>query len=474
MLFVKYVSDRYSEKRADLDAKYKGDVARVERALSRDRFRVPKRAHFDTLYLARAEDDLGQRINIGLAALEDENRDKLEGVFRNIDFNSEANLGRPAERNARLQKLLDDFADARLDLRPSRVGQLDVIGNAYEYLIGKFAAGAGKKAGEFYTPPEVSTLLTRLLRPEPGMRICDPACGSGSLLIKCGAAVPMDERGVRNVSLYGMEANGQTWSLCKMNMFLHEFDQADVRWCDTIRNPELVEQRGGQTALMQFDLVVANPPFSLDKWGEPAKVAYDPFSRFTRGVPPKSRGDYAFILHMITAAKPGSGRVAVICPHGVLFRAGSESRIRRILIEENLLDAVIGLPPNLFYGTGIPAVILLFDKARSDARRTDIMLIDASRDFADESRQNRLRTQDINKIIAALKSRKEIEKYAHVATRAEIIENDFNLNIPRYVDTFEEEEKANLELIQGEIRTVEEELSTVRSELTRFLTELGL
>lgn len=474
MLFVKYVSDRHTEKREELLRKYKGDTTRVERALSRDRFRVPKEAHFESLHLARAEDDLGERINIALAALEEENRDKLEGVFRNIDFNSEANLGRPKERNGRLQKLLDDFADPRLDLRPSRVGHLDVIGNSYEFLIGKFAAGAGKKAGEFYTPPEVSTLLTRLLKPEPGMRICDPACGSGSLLIKCGAAIGPDDRGIRNVSLYGMEANGQTWSLCKMNMFLHEFDQADIHWCDTIRNPDLVEQRGGQSALMHFDIVVANPPFSLDKWGEPEKIANDPFHRFDRGIPPKSRGDYAFILHMIEAAKPGTGRVAVVCPHGVLFRAGAEAKIRQKLVDENLLDAVVGLPPNLFYGTGIPAVVLVFDNARNDRSRTDVVFVDASHDCADDARQNKLRPQDIEKITDAIDSRKDVERYAHVASLEEIASNDYNLNIPRYVDTFEEEEQINLAEVQLEIKRIEAELARTHSQLASYLKELGI
>lgn len=477
MLFVKYVSDLHDEKRAAYEQRYKGDQERVARAMSRERFGLPPQSHFEFFRKKRSSDKLGDVINKGLAALEEANIGKLDGVFRNIDFNSEANLGKPKERNDRLKELLDDFAVEELDLRPSRIGDLDVIGNAYEFLIGNFAAQAGKKAGEFYTPREVSTLLTRLLRPEPGMRICDPACGSGSLLIQCGAAVPKDSKGIRNVSLYGMEANGQTWALCKMNMFLHDFDGATIEWCDTLRNPALTEQRGGETKVQRFDLVTANPPFSLAKWGpldEKGKnMLPDPFNRYERGMPPKSRADYAFISHMIEAAEPERGRVAVIVPHGVLFRGGAEGQIRQALIEENVLDAVVGLPPNLFYGTGIPAAILLFDKARNKSGRTDVMFVDASRDFDAGTRQNRLRRKDIEKIVSAIAARKPIDKYAHSATLEELKENDFNLNIPRYVDTYEEPEPVNLEAVQKEIDAIDYELGKTRAKLKTLLSEVG-
>ncbi len=478
MLFVKYVSDLHDEKRASYLERYKGDQDRVARAMARERFVLPQQSHFEFFRQKRSSDKLGDIINKGLAALEEANIGKLDGVFRNIDFNSEANLGKPKERNDRLKELLDDFAVEELDLSPSRIGDLDVIGNAYEFLIGNFAAQAGKKAGEFYTPREVSTLLTLLLRPEPGMRICDPACGSGSLLIQCGAAVPKDSKGIRNVSLYGMEANGQTWALCKMNMFLHDFDGAKIEWCDTLRNPALTEQRGGETKVQRFDLVTANPPFSLSKWGplddKGKKMLPDPYQRYERGMPPKSRADYAFISHMIEAAEPDSGRVAVIAPHGVLFRGGAEGAIRQALIEENILDAVVGLPSNLFYGTGIPAAILLFDKGRNSKGRADIMFVDASREFEDGTRQNRLRRQDIDKIVAAVEARESIDKYAHPASLEEIEENDFNLNIPRYVDTYEEPEPVDLESVQKEIDEIDEEVSEARAKLKTLLAEVGL
>ncbi len=470
MLFLKYLSDLWTDKREEYEKKYAGNNLRVDRALGRERFVMPPEAHFDYLYSKRREANIGDLINTGLAEIEDKNRTKLEGVFRNIDFNSEANLGKPKDRNARLQHLLEDFADPRLNLRPSRVGNLDVIGNAYEFLIAQFASDAGKKAGEFYTPPEVSMLLTRLLKPQPGNRIADPACGSGSLLIKMGQAVPKKTKGQRDVSLNGMEANGSTWALCKMNMFLHGFDQARIEWCDTLRSPALVEN----DALMKFDIVVANPPFSLDKWGNIADPKDDkPYNRFHRGVPPKSKGDYAFISHMVETTVADTGKVGVVCPHGVLFRAGKEGVIRRKFIEENLLDAVIGLPPNLFYGTGIPAVILIFDRARTAAGRTDVLFVDASRGFGDAKRQNFLRNEDLERIATTFDAFDTVSKYAYRATCAEIAENEFNLNIPRYVDTYEQQEAVDVRKVQKDVVRIEKELEGLRSEMAGYLKELG-
>ncbi len=263
MLFIKYMSDLWKDRREEYERKYKGNKQRVQRALSRERFVVPPKCDFDFLYSRRDAANIGELINIALEKIEDENKAKLENVFRNIDFNSEANLGETKERNRRLKHLLDDFNDPKLDFRPSKLGNNDVIGDVYEYLIAKFAAGAGKKAGEFYTPQEVSRLLAKLLNPKPGDRICDPTCGSGSLLIRVAKEVPGG-----NFSLSGQESNGSTWSLCRMNMFLHEMDNARIEWCNTISNPKLVEGDN----LMKFNIVVANPPFSLDKWGPISRI----------------------------------------------------------------------------------------------------------------------------------------------------------------------------------------------------------
>jgi type I restriction enzyme M protein len=472
MLFLKYVTDVWKDKKAAYAEKYKNDELRIERALRNERFQVPAESSFDTLFEQRNETNLGELINIALEKLEDANRSKLERVFRNIDFNSEANLGQTKDRNRRLKNLLVDFS--ALDIQPSHLEGNDVIGDAYEFLISQFASDAGKKAGEFYTPSEVSTLLAKLIAPQPGNRICDPACGSGSLLIKVAKEV-----GSNNFSLYGQENNGSTWALARMNMFLHEMDNADIEWGDTLNNPRLLE--GDQ--LMRFDIVVANPPFSLDKWGADSALA-DQFKRFHRGVPPKSKGDYAFITHMIETTYEDTGRVGVIVPHGVLFRGSSEGKIREALIKENLLEAVIGLPANLFFGTGIPAAILIFNKGKEENK--DVLFIDASREYESGKNQNRLREdKDIRHIVEVYKAFKSAtplnteagqvieNKYAYRATVKEIQENDYNLNIPRYVDTFEEEEPVDIAATKSEIKRLKTELAEVEKKMDAYLKELG-
>ena len=460
MLFIKYMSDLWKDKREQYEKKYKGDKARVERALQRERFVVPAETDFDYLYSKRREPNIGEIINIALEKIEDANKTKLENVFRNIDFNSEPFLGQTKERNRRLVSLLEDFNNPKLDLRPSRIGNDDVIGNTYEYLISRFASDAGKKGGEFYTPGEVAILLAKLLDAKPGDRICDPACGSGSLLIKVAK-----ETGSRNFALFGQESNGSTWALCRMNMFLHEMDNARIEWCNTITSPRLIEG----DSLMKFNIVVANPPFSLDKWGAD-EAASDKYNRFWRGIPPKSKGDYAFISHMVETALAGEGKVGVIVPHGVLFRGGAEGNIRQKMIEENILKAVIGLPANLFFGTGIPAAIIIFDKGKDTS---DVLFIDASREFMDGKNQNKLRDEDIAKIVKTFEDFETVDKYAYRATFDEIRENDFNLNIPRYVDTFEEEEEVDIPAVMKEIEDIEAELSVTRKEMDKYLKELG-
>ena len=461
MLFLKYVSDVWTDKREEYERKYGGDKVRVDRALSRERFVVPPESHFRYLYERRDAANVGELINIALEKIEDANRTKLENVFRNIDFNSEPHLGETKDRNRRLKNLLQDFANPVLDLRPSRIGTLDVIGNAYEYLIGHFASDAGKKGGEFYTPAEVATLLARLLAFKPGETICDPACGSGSLLIKVVRAVESHD-----YFLYGQEVNGATWALCKMNMFLHGVDNARIEWGDSLNNPKLIEG----DHLMKFNIVVANPPFSLDKWGA-ENAPNDRYRRFHRGTPPKSKADYAFVSHMVETAAEDGGRVGVIVPHGVLFRGGAEGKIRQKLIEENLLDGVIGLPANLFFGTGIPAAILLFRKGR---KTTDVMFIDASREYEDGKNQNKLRPQDVDRVVGTFSAGESIERYAHRASAEEIRENEYNLNIARYVDTYEEQDEVDLQAVQKEVETLEEQLINTRREIANRLKSLGL
>lgn len=305
--------------------------------------------------------------------------------------------------------MLEVFADPRLDIRPSVVGDEDVIGNVYEYLLERFASDTGKKAGEFYTPGQVSTLLARLLKPKKGDTIRDPACGSGSLLIKVGRQA--DDR---DFALFGQESNGTTHALCRMNIFLHDMENFRIEWGDMLRNPRLVE--GDQ--LMKFDIVVANPPFSLDQWGI-ADAEADPFHRYHRGIPPKGKGDYAFITHRIETARTDSGRVGVVVPHDVLF-------------------------------------------------------IDASRDYADAKNQNILTEAHLEKIVATFRAFQTVDKYAYRATAQQIADNDYNLNIPRYVDTFEEEAEIDLKAVKKEIAQLEGELVAVRKKMDGYLKELGL
>ncbi|HLX55341.1 MAG TPA: type I restriction-modification system subunit M [Aquella sp.] len=465
MLFVKYLSDFYKEKLEQITQRYDGDQDRIQRALSREKFVLDKTCTFDYLLANKEKDNLGEIINKALEKIEEDNVGKLEGIFRNIDFNNRQTLGDTKERNSLLRNLLDDFNDSRLDLRPSALEGNDIIGDSYEYLIAHFAGDAGAKGGEFFTPSQVSTILAKLAGAKDGDRIYDPTCGSGSLLVKASKEV-----GSPNFAIYGQEKNGQTHSLCRMNMYLHEINDADIRWGDTIRNPQHVESGH----LMKFDVVVANPPFSLDKWAdldEKTKSFNDPYDRFANyTTPPKSKGDYAFVIHMIQSLNE-NGRMCVVLPHGVLFRGASEGKIRQKLIDENLLDTVIGLPANLFYGTSIPACILVFKKNRSNK---DVLFIDASREFTKAKNQNSLTEENINKIVSTYRNRKEVEKYAHVATLEEIKENDYNLNIPRYVDTFEEEEEIDLEATKVAISKLEVEISEIKVKMNQYLKELGL
>ncbi|NLN57477.1 MAG: type I restriction-modification system subunit M, partial [Gammaproteobacteria bacterium] len=440
----------------------------IEEMMKNERFVLPRESNFYTLHERRFEPGNGERIDMALHALEEANGTKLKdvgkSVFQDISFNTDK-LGEEKQKNTILKDLLEVFAVPALDLKPSRVGSLDVIGNGYEFLIKNFAASGGQKAGEFYTPPEVSDLIAELLDPQKGDSICDPACGSGSLLMKCGRKV-VSNHNSKEYALYGQEAIGSTWSLAKMNMFLHGEDNHKIEWGDTIRNPKLLDKNGD---LMLFDIVTANPPFSLDKWGY-EQAENDNFDRFRRGLPPKTKGDYAFISHMIETLKPVTGRMGVVVPHGVLFRGSSEGKIREKLINENLLDAVIGLPEKLFYGTGIPAAILIFKKQKSD---DSVLFIDASREFKSGKNQNNLTEDNIAKIIATYRARESVDKYAYLATLQEVKDNDYNLNIPRYVDTFEEEAEIDLVAVRAEREQLKTQLAELEVQMVKYLEELG-
>lgn len=461
-LFYKYLSDLHKKEKAKLADRYGNDKERIALKMKNSRFSIPEGTSFYDIYDQQNKDNIGEIINQALHSIENANQACLENLFL-ADFNSQV-LGDTQQKNKMLRNLIQDFYT--LDL--TEVND-DILGNAYMYLIERFGSDAGKKAGEFFTVRQVAKLLAKLAQPHPGSRICDPAMGSGSLLLLAGEEI--EKQGSKNYALYGQEKTGSTYNLARMNMFLHGKDSARLEWGDTLNNPLLLEN----DKLMQFDIVVANPPFSLDKWGE-KHLENDKYNRFHRGMPPASKGDYAFISHMIETAKPKSGRVAVIVPHGVLFRGGKEGIIRTALVKENLLDAVIGLPANLFTTTTIPVAILIFDRSRekggANEKRQDVLFIDASKEFKPAKAQNELTDEHIAKIVDTYTKRKEVKKYSHKATLKEIEENDFNLNIPRYVDTFEEEAPVDIKAVQAEIVHIDTELKEVEKQMQKYLAEI--
>ncbi|PJC49337.1 type I restriction-modification system subunit M [Candidatus Nomurabacteria bacterium CG_4_9_14_0_2_um_filter_32_10] len=465
MLFFKYLSDLSKKRHEEYKKRFGGDEKRIEEKMKLDRFFLPKKSSFDYIYSVLEQDNVGEEINKALERIEDANKEKLEGVF-SVDFNSESTLGKLNERNKMLRHLIHDFAG--MDL--SDTGD-DIIGNSYMYMIERFGADAGKKAGEFFTVRNVAHLVAKLAEPKPGARICDPCCGSGGLLLLAGEEV--EKQGSTNYALYGQESTGSTYQLARMNMFLHGKDSARLEWGDTLNNPLLVEN----DHLMKFDNIVANPPFSLKKWGAEHTEA-DKYKRFWRGVPPKDKGDFAFITHMVETAKPKTGRIAVIVPHGVLFRSGAEGKIREQLIEENIIDAVIGLPAGLFQTTGIPVAVLVIDRSRekggANEKKKDIFFIEASKEFKPVKAQNVLEEKNIEKIYDTYKKRKDIEKFARSVEFKELEDNDFNLNITRYVDTFVEEEPVDIKANLKELAELEPQLQKLEKQMAEYLKELGV
>ena len=424
-------------------------------------YKISKDASFEYLLKNKEAPNIGEIINTALRKIEKDNPQKFDGIFNNIDFNDSNKFGETKTRNAILKHLLEDFSDSELDLSPSALQNNDVMGDAYEYLISNFASDAGKKGGEFFTPPEVSTLIAKIVSDRTGVKIYDPTCGSGSLLIKVNKEI-----GRENCTIYGQEKNSQTFALCRMNMYLHEIgDEAKIEWGDTIKEPKFTDK--GE--LRKFDIVVANPPFSLDKWGEEIALN-DKYNRFEFGVPPKSKGDLAFLLHMINSMKE-NGITAVVMPHGVLFREAGEGFIREKIIENNLIDTIIGLPPNLFYGTSIPACIIVL---KNNRKNKDIFFIDASEEYDKGKRQNKLREEDISKILTAYRKRKDILKYCRAVSFEEIKANNYNLNISRYLISAEEKSDINLNTSKREIDNLETEREKLRNSINNIFKEIRI
>jgi type I restriction enzyme M protein len=459
LLFLKRLSDVSEEQKNDLIKEHGEEIGTL---LADDpeqyQFFVPKAARWDEI--RKHAEDIGSAINVAFESLENENT-TLEGVLTPIDFNRKEVL-----TDSVLQRLLQHFS--LLDLRNENLSEPDMLGRAYEYLIKMFADDAGKKGGEFYTPSKVVELIVTLIKPEEGMRVYDPTCGSGGMLIQSVDYVKGQGGNPQSLSLYGQEKNLGTWSIAKMNLLLHGLPDHRVEKGDTIRQPKLVED--GE--IMLFDRVIANPPFSLKEWGR-EEAEHDAYGRFQYGIPPKNAGDYAFIQHMVASLK-SEGMAGVVMPHGVLFRGGAEGKIRQGLLESDLLEAVVGLPSNLFYGTGIPACILIFNRNKAAERKGNVLFIASESDYQEGKNQNMLRDQDIDKVVAAFNAYEDIEKYARVVSLDEIKENDYNLNITRFIDKSEEEEQVELSAILEDLKELEEKQIEIKTKLIGYLQELGI
>lgn len=427
MMFLKRLSDAFEEEQEKVVAYYtgRGKTQSEAERLAQDEdeytstFFVPERARWN--HLKDLKHDIGAELNKATEAIEEYNP-SLEGVLVSIDFNIKNKLS-----DNKLRDLLSHFGKHRL--RNQDFERPDLLGTAYEYLIKMFADSAGKKGGEFYTPSEVVKLLVALLKPHAGMRIYDPTAGSGGMLIQTRNYLIRHGENPANLSLFGQEMNLNTWAICKINLFLHRVFNADIRKGDTLRDPQHIQH--GE--LMTFDRVIANPPFSLAKWGKD-EAENDGFGRFPYGTPPKDAGDLAFVQHMI-ASLNAEGMMGVVMPHGVLFRGSSEKEIRKGILEDDLLEAVIGLPPALFYGTGIPASLLIINKRKSGERRNRVLFINGELEYAEGKNQNKLREQDIETIVRVFDEYQDVKRYSRVVGLDEIRDNDYNLNIRRYADT---------------------------------------
>lgn len=426
-----------------------------------ENFYVPERARWSKLKDLTL--NIGPELDKAFKAIEDEPKNaELTGVLTTANYNDKERVP-----DKKLSQLLILFSE--LPLANENLESKDILGNAYEYLIKKFADQGGTKGGEFYTPEQVVKTLVGIVKPKEGESIYDPTTGSGGMLIHSTHYIEEHGGNPKNVSLNGQEINLSTWAICKMNMLFHDATGADIKKGDTIREPK--HTNGG--VLKTFDVVLANPPFSLKNWGE-VEAKADAYGRFVYGIPPKSYGDLAFVEHMI-ASLNSKGRMGTVVPHGVLFRGGAEGKIRKGLLDKNtdLIEAIIGLPQNIFYGTGIPAALLIINKDKAENRKGKILFIDASSGFIKDGNKNKLRDADIEKIIETFDNFEPVEKYAEVVDLKTIEENDYNLNISRYVDTSEEEIEIDIDLVLQDIRELKMKIVENEEKLNGYLKELG-
>ena len=466
MLFLKRMNDEFAAERQSLSKEFSNQgmkAAEIDEILKEpsiyQSFFVPERARWGKL--KNLTINIGPELDKAFKSIEDEPRNtELIGVLTTANYNDKEKVS-----DKKISQLLNLFDSLKLDA--DSLENNDVLGDAYQYLIKKFADDGGAKGGEFYTPYEVRELLVKLIKPQEGDRIYDPTVGSGGFLIESLRYIKDQGGNPDNVSLFGQEINLSTWAICKMNMLFHNAKGANIAKGDTIRNP--VHREGG--VLKTFDKVLANPPFSLKNWGlEEAKV--DSYGRFPYGVPPKSYGDLAFVCHMIASIND-KGRMGTVIPHGVLFRGGAEGTIRQGFIKDDLIEAVIGLPSNIFYGASIPGALLIINKRKPQRRKGKIMFIDASQGFVKDGNKNKLREEDVQKIVSTFDTFADVDKYAVVVDLETIKGNEYNLNISRYVDTTEEEDEIDIAAIIEDIQVIKIKSLETELKLNGYLKELG-
>lgn len=458
LLFYKRMSDVWDEEYSSVMKEYNDeDIARAD---YNHRFQVPKDARWEKV--TQQAENIGQKLNDIFEALANANSPKLDKIFDDLDF---ANKDRFP--NETLQRLINHFSQYNFG---NTYISSDLLGDAYEYLIKQFAADAGKKGGEFYTPREVEKIIVGILKPHQKDHIYDPTVGSGGFLLEAYDYLKQKsgEKIAKTLYLYGQEQNLATFAIAKINMFLHGLDSADIRRGDTLANPQFLNQQGG---LQTFDIVVANPPYSIKDW------EYEAFkTKFGRldgyDAPPDKNADYAFVLHILKSMNT-NGRAGIVLPHGALTRGNAEARIREQILKNDFVEAIVALPSKLFYGTGIPAVVVILNKNKSSEKKNNVLIIDAEKDFQEGKNQNTLRPQDINKIVKTYNDYENVEKYARVVSLKEIEDKGYNLNIREYIDSSEDEELIDVKATREEISSIKKELAQADALVEKYLDELN-
>jgi len=457
LLFFKRISDVWQEEYDERLAKFKSKELAADP--DEHRFNIPKKCFWSDI--RKISTDIGAGLNRAFHAIEDAN-ERLRGIFQDVDFNNKQRFP-----DATLEKLLQHFD--KYSLRNADV-EADILGNAYEYLIKMFADDAGKKGGEFYTPKQVVRLIVEMIPPDESMTVYDGACGSGGMLLAATEYLKKKKKNQKSLRLFGQEINLNTWAICRINLFLHDVDDANIAHGDTLRSPKHLVGEG--KTLKTFDRIYVNPPFSLKEWGFDEWSKGDPYGRSEYGVPPKGYGDLAFVEHFICSLND-KGKMGVVLPHGVLFRGGSEGQIRTRMIQEDLIEAVIGLAPNLFYGASIPACLLVINKKKKSDHKGKILIINAAGEYVDNKAKNALSDENVSKISSAFKAYEDAERFARVVDVSEIVKNDYNLNLTRYVQTSEDQAEIDVSAEWKKLQKFITKRDEAEAKMKDFLKELG-